>query len=102
MPYAPAREGLASGSPWLPQPFALLEEPIPKAIRAEILARYANSHKLEGYILLDIDHHPQKIYQEWLKVLSPYTDCQMIQSGKAYALYQCSSLQTASMTNAKN
>lgn len=102
MPYAPAIEKSMSSLPWIPQPFALLEEPIPKAIRTEILARYASTHQLNGYIVLDLKHHSQKIYDEWLTVLSPYTNCQMIQTGRAYALYQCSAIQTISTSNTKN
>jgi hypothetical protein len=102
MPYAPAIEKSMSSLPWIPQPFALLEEPIPKAIRTEILARYASTHQLNGYIVLDLKHHSQKIYDEWLTVLSPYTNCQMIQTSRAYALYQCSAIQTISTSNTKN
>jgi hypothetical protein len=59
-------------------------------IREKILARYARNHLLNGYIVLDKPNHSEKKYAEWLKVLSPYTQCKEINNNERYALFKCS------------
>jgi len=90
LPYIAAIDQLSSEQPWIPQPFALLEEPIPVLIREKILARYAKNHLFNGYIVLDKPNHSEKKYAEWLKVLGPYTQCKEINNNERYALFKCS------------
>jgi hypothetical protein len=80
---------LSNNQIWIPQPFALLEEPIPPDIREAILSRYAKNHLLNGYIVLDTSSHSEKNYTEWLKALSPYTQCKEVKNNARYALYKC-------------
>ena len=89
LPHIKEIDELANNQVWIPQPFALLEEPIPPYLRETILSRYAGNHALNGYIVLDKPSHLEKNYAEWLKALSPYTQCKEVKNNARYALYKC-------------
>lgn len=74
---------------WLPQPFALLDEPIPSAISDRITERFVARNKREGYIVLDVKNHNQKYFLDWLNRLSKYYDCSINSQNLDYQIYAC-------------
>jgi hypothetical protein len=74
---------------WLPQPFALLEEPIPNNIREKIIKRYVQNNKRSGYILVDKKHHFQDRLVDWINILENYYSCQLVSENADYKIIFC-------------
>jgi hypothetical protein len=74
---------------WLPQPFALLEEPIPNNIREKIIKRYVQNNKRSGYILVDKKHHFQDRLVDWINILENYYYCQLASENADYKTLFC-------------
>ena len=74
---------------WLPQPFALLEEPIPSNIREQVVERYVRHNKLSGYILVDKKYHFQNRLVDWLNILENYYSCQSVSENNDYNIIFC-------------
>lgn len=74
---------------WLPQPFALLDEPIPARISDRITSRYIARHKMDGLIVLDIKNHNVQFFKDWLNRLSENYTCRINVENLDYRIYAC-------------
>lgn len=74
---------------WLPVPLALLEEPIPTAIRRELIGRFVTRSRTNGVLVSNkLTSYPGR-FAEWLKVLQPYYLCQDIVNTSNYQTVYC-------------
>ena len=75
---------------WLPQPFALLDMPIPHNIGDLIISRFVHTHQADGYIVLDLKGHNADFFKIWLDRISKYYVCKNIDENIDYRIYACS------------
>lgn len=88
LPYS-KEDVMPNSNLWLPQPFALLDEPIPHRIADRIIGRYVTKHQMNGLIVLDIKNHNQQFFQDWLNRLSRYYKCRINSENPDYRIYEC-------------
>ena len=89
LPQFPKYHPTRKSALWLPQPFALLDEPIPSRISDRITSRYIAKHKMDGLIVLDIKNHNVQFFKEWLNRLSSYYSCHVNVENLDYRIYAC-------------
>jgi hypothetical protein len=74
---------------WLPEPLALLEEPIPPAVRQEVLQRWFDREHRDGYFLWDkINSIPGRA-SSWLDVIGQTHDCKIVSETSEWQLSHC-------------
>lgn len=73
---------------WLPVPLALLEEPVPTAIRRELIGRFVTRSRTNGVLVSNkLTTYPGR-FAEWLNVLQPYYSClDVVNNGKYQTVY---------------
>lgn len=75
---------------WLPVPLALLEEPIPKARRNQLVQRYVSEIKRDGVIVLEKSATDRlRDFGEWLDALDESYKCRLIVDNVNYRTMYC-------------
>ena len=74
---------------WLPVPLSLLEEPIPTALRRELIGRFVTRSQTNGVLVSNkLTSDPGQIV-EWLNVLQPYYSCLDVVNNSKYQTVYC-------------
>ena len=82
-------EKLDQDSTWLPMPLSLLEEPIPRSVRLEMLNRRTQRDLSDGYLIWHKSNSASGRGEEWIKDISKTHRCVVLVENKDWQIQEC-------------
>lgn len=80
---------LSTGDSWLPQPLGLLEEPIPREERLQMLRRYIERDPRDGYLIWHKSNSIPGRFEEWIADLAQTHDCKSVIENDDWQIREC-------------
>jgi len=89
LPSLPEELSLSSSDSWLPQPLGLLEEPIPREERLQMLRRFIERDPRDGYLIWHKSNSIPGRFEEWIADLAQTHDCKSVAENDDWQIREC-------------
>jgi len=89
LPSLPEELSLSSSGSWLPQPLGLLEEPIPREERLQMLRRFIERDPQDGYLIWHKSNSIPGRFEEWIADLAQTHDCKSVAENDDWQICEC-------------